>query len=120
MQPPLIFARVLLAAVLFAFPLAAQEVRTGIVQVTVEESMGMVSGLTIRSAGRSAVTDAQGHARLVLPAGRQVLSATGIGYKPNRVGVTVIPDSVVMIKVPVEMAGMVMEEVKVSATRIER
>ena len=120
MQFPSIFARIFVAACLFAWPLAAQEVRTGIIQITVEESMGMVSGLTIRSAGRSAVTDAQGHARLVLPSGRQVLSITGIGFKPNRVTVNVVADSVVAVKVPVEMAGMVMDEVKVSATRIER
>src|SRR5262245_48750643 len=110
----------LLAASLFAAPIKAQEAWTGVVQVTVEESMGMVSGLTIRSAGRTASTDAQGHARLSLPTGRQVLSVTGIGFKPARVTVVIVADSVVTVKVPVEMAGMVMEEMKVSATRIER
>jgi iron complex outermembrane receptor protein len=98
----------------------AQEPRTGIVQVTIEESMGMVSGLTVRSNGRSAVTDAQGNARLVLPAGRQLLSVTGIGYKPAQAAVVIVADSVVTVRVTVEMAGMVMEGVKVSATRIEK
>jgi outer membrane receptor for ferrienterochelin and colicins len=104
----------------FALPAAAQVTRTGIVQVTVQETMGMVSGLTIRSAGRSALTDAQGNARLSLPAGRQMLSVNGIGFKPTQVAVTVVADSVVIVKVPVEMAEMAMEAVKVSATRIER
>jgi outer membrane receptor protein involved in Fe transport len=115
-----VWLRLLFISSLFSLPATAQVARTGIVQVTVEESMGMVSGLTVRAAGRSASTDAQGHARLSLPVGRQILSVTGIGYKPARVTVIVVADSVVTVKVPVEMAGMVMEEVKVSATRIER
>jgi iron complex outermembrane receptor protein len=113
-------ASALLASILFAPPLVAQQTSTGVVQVTVEESMGMVRGLQIRSAGRSTVTDSAGHARLVLPAGRQVLSITHIGYKPTQVGVMVVADSVVTVKVTVEMGGMAMEEVRVSATRTER
>ena len=102
--------------------IAAQQIKTGIVQITVEESMGMgmASGLAIRSAGRSVRTDAQGNARLVLPPGPQVLSVTGIGFKPTQATVTVVADSVVTVKISIEMTGMVMEEVKVSATRIER
>ncbi len=82
--------------------------------------MGMVSGLTVRSAGQRSVTDAQGNARLRLPVGAQVLSITGIGVKPVQLTVNVVADSVVTVKVPVEMTGMVMEGVKVNATRIER
>jgi iron complex outermembrane receptor protein len=110
----------LLAVLLLTHPLAAQQQGTGIVQVTVEESMGMVGGLVIRSAGRSARTDSAGNARLVLPAGRQVLSIINMGFKPTEVAVMVVADSVVTVKVTVEMAGMEMEEVRVSATRIER
>jgi outer membrane receptor for ferrienterochelin and colicins len=88
--------------------------------VTVAEPMGMVSGLMVRSAGRSARTDSSGHARLSLPAGRQVISVTGIGYKPARVTVTVVPDTIVTVTVPIDMVGMQMAEVKVSAARIER
>jgi outer membrane receptor protein involved in Fe transport len=110
----------LLIASLSASSVAAQEIRTGIVNITVEESMGMVSGLTIRSAGRSVPTDTLGNARLSLPAGRQILSVTGIGFKPTEVAVTVVANSIVTVKVRVEMAGMAMEGVKVSATRIER
>jgi iron complex outermembrane receptor protein len=109
-----------LVASLFAHQVHGQEIRTGIVQVTVQESMGMVSGLTVRSAGRSVVTNAQGNARLSLPAGAQVVSVTGIGVKPVRTSVIVVADSVVTLTVPVAMTGMVMDEVKVSATRIER
>ncbi len=115
-----IVARGVIALCFFAVPAAAQQSRTGIVQVTLEESMGMVSGLTVRSAGKSATTDEKGSARLSLPAGSQVLVVTGIGYKPARVAVVVVADSVVTVKVPVEMSGMTMEEVKVSATRIEK
>jgi outer membrane receptor for ferrienterochelin and colicins len=120
MQMASICRLAIVASSMLALPLAAQEVRTGIVQVTIEESMGMVSGLTVRSGGRSAMTDGQGNARLTLPAGRRVISVTGIGFKPAQVTVNVVADSVVTVKVPVEMAGMVMEEMKVTATRIER
>src|SRR5438132_7212237 len=82
-----------LALSCIAAQVAAQEVRTGIVQVTVAEPMGMVSGLTVRSAGRSARTDSTGNARLTLPAGRQIISVTGIGYKPARLTVTVAADT---------------------------
>jgi iron complex outermembrane receptor protein len=103
-----------------AAPARAQEPRSGVVVVTVREAMGMVGGLAVRSAGQSAVTDAAGVARLRLPAGRQVVAITGIGYTPARVPVVVVADSVVTLTVPMVMAGMTMAEVKVSAARIER
>jgi hypothetical protein len=75
-----ILARLVLALCLFGFPAFAQQARTGVVQITVEESMGMVGDLTVSSAGRTAKTDDKGTARLVLPVGRQTISVTGIGY----------------------------------------
>jgi iron complex outermembrane receptor protein len=111
--------RALTLATIIALPLAAQQ-PTGIVQVTIAESMGMVSGLTVRSAGQVARTDAEGKARLRLPIGPQVVSVTGIGYKPARASVVIYADSVVTLTIPVEMGEMMMAEVKVSATRIER
>ena len=112
----------LATAVLSLFPVtaAAQEVRTGVVLVTVHESMGMVKGLLVRSAGRTARTDSAGNARLTLSSGRQVLAITGIGYKPAQVTVLVVADSTISVTVPIEMGEMVMEEVRISATRIER
>ena len=80
----------------------------------------MVSGLLVRSAGRSTRTDQQGNARLTLPVGRQVLSITQVGYKPTQVTVMVVADSVVTAKVTVEMMGMQMEAIRISATRTER
>lgn len=80
----------------------------------------MVGGLLVRSAGQSTRTDAGGNARLALPAGRQSISITQIGYKPTQVIVVVVPDSVLTVRVMVEMAGMEMEAVRISATRTER
>ncbi len=80
----------------------------------------MVAGLTVRSAGRTASTDAEGMARLSLPIGRQLVSVMAIGYRPARQSVTVVADSVVSVTIPMEMAAMAMEEVKVSSARIER
>jgi len=98
----------------------AQHTRTGVVVVTVEESMGMVRGLLVRSAGQTARTDSTGQARLTLPEGRQLVSVTAIGIKPAQITVVVIADSTVTARVTVEMGNMTMEPVKVSATRIER
>ncbi len=104
--------------------LAAQGTGTGVVQITIEEPMGPVEGMLIRSAGQSATTDAAGRARLTLPAGRQTLSLARIGYLPKRVPVDVIADSVVLLKIEVAMADMAMpmqlEEVRVTTTRIEK
>ena len=110
----------LLTNIVFPVPVVGQQPRTGIVQITVQESMGMVAGLRVRAAGRNTVTDSAGNARLVLPAGRQTLSITGIGYKPTQADVVIVADTVVTLNVTVEMTGMVMEAVRVSATRIER
>jgi hypothetical protein len=98
-------------------PIVAQQPSTGIVEVTVEESMGMIGGLLVRSGSQSARTDAEGRARLALPAGRQTISVTGIGIKPARVTVVVVADSVVTATIAVERIEMLMEDVRVSATR---
>ena len=94
---------------------------SGVVQVTVAEPMGPVEGVLIRSAGRSAQTDAAGRTRITLPAGRQVLSLARIGYQPQQVPVLVVRDSVVSVTVEfvMDMAAE-LEEIKVSTTRIER
>jgi outer membrane receptor protein involved in Fe transport len=110
----------LLTHLLLAATVVGQQPTTGIVQITVHESMGMVAGLRVRAAGRSTMTDSAGNARLTLPAGPQTLSITALGYKPTNADVMVVADSVVAVDVTVEMAGMVMEEVRVSATRTER
>jgi outer membrane receptor for ferrienterochelin and colicins len=104
-------------------PLAAQQQpATGIVQITIEESMGMVDGFLVRSAGRSAITDADGNAQLTLPAGRQSVSITRAGFSPRQVEVVVVPDSIARLTVTVEMMEMaaMLEDVRVTATRIER
>lgn len=113
---------VLAAALWIAPSLAAQQADSGSVQITVEESMGMLAGFTAQSAGRSAVTDAKGVARLTLPVGGQVIVLTRVGFKSSRVNVVVVRDSVIAIKVTATMteAAMEMEDVKVSATRTER
>ena len=113
-------ALILSSALVLSRRATAQQPRTGVVEITVEESMGMVGGLLVRSAGKSTRTDTQGMARLTLPAGRQRVSITQLGYKPTQVTVTIVADSVVTAKVTVEMAGMPMEAVRVSATRTER
>jgi outer membrane receptor for ferrienterochelin and colicins len=116
--------RVSFIVLLLAFgsvPLGAQQPDSGTVHVTVRESMGMVDGILIRSENRSATTDANGRARIVLPAGRRSLLLTRIGFVPKRVSVSVIADSTISVTIDVAMEGMAeMEEVTISATRTER
>ena len=110
----------LLTGVHLVSPLHAQQPKTGIVQVGIEQSMGMVSGLLVRSGTESTRSDAEGKARLVLPAGRHMLTVMGIGFKPTQAAVTVIADSVVTVTVRIEMAEVALQEVRISATRTER
>ena len=110
---------ILLAALL---PLEAQQRDSGTVNVTVRESMGMLDGFLIRAEGRSATTDAEGRARLILPAGSRTLTITRIGFTPKRVPVVIVADSTVSVIVDVAMEDHMaeMERVVVSATRTER
>jgi outer membrane receptor for ferrienterochelin and colicins len=110
----------LLLALFGIAPVSAQRPDSGTVNVTVRESMGMVEGILIRSADRSATTDAGGRARLVLPAGPRTLLVTRSGIVTRRVPVTVIADSTIALAIDVEMEVMEMEQLVVSATRIER
>ena len=101
-------------------PLGAQS-DSGAVDVTVQEPMGPVEGALVRSDSRSVRTDANGRARLVLPAGSRLLVVSRIGYVPKRVTVTVVADSSIALTIDVAMEdAMEMEEVTVTATRTER
>jgi outer membrane receptor for ferrienterochelin and colicins len=103
-------------------PLSAQQIPSGTVDITVKESMGPVDGVLIRSANRTATTDASGRARLVLPAGRRTLTVARIGYVPRRVAVTVVADSTiaVSIEVAMDMAAAMLEDLTVTTSRTER
>lgn len=103
-------------------PLRGQQRDSGTVSITVRESMGMVEGFIIRSETRSAMTDASGRARLMLPAGRRTLVLTRIGFIPKRAEVIVIADSTVSVTFDVAMEDMMsaMEAVTVTAARTER
>ena len=106
--------------VMVAAPAVAQRPDSGTVRVTVEESMGMSGGFRVQSAGKTAVTDQEGVARLILPSGRHDIAITRIGFNPASVTVTVVRDSIVSVLVPVEMAAMEMSDVRISATRTEK
>ena len=109
-------------ALITTAPLRAQQPDSGTVGIIVRESMGMVDGFLVRSENRSATTDENGLARLVLPTGRRILLLTRIGFLPKRVSVDVIKDSIVTVTVDVAMSDMMpaMAPVTVSATRTER
>lgn len=126
MTPPRTIALTLAAALLLSSPIAArldaQQPDSGTVAVTVEESMGMLAGFRVQSAGKNTITDGAGRARLTLPTGRQTIKITRLGFTPSQVIVVVVRDSVVSVTVKVTMAEMAMEleDVRISAARIER
>ena len=104
-------------------PLSAQLPDSGTVQLTVQEPMGPVSGALVRWNARSVTTDANGRARLVLPAGPATLVVTRSGYVSNRVTVTVLADTTIALTIDLAMEEpmvMEMEELTVTATRTER
>lgn len=117
----LIIAAIFLSAV-SAPALAAQQRDSSVVRVIVQESMGMLTGFRVQSAGKSALTDATGKAELVLPTGPQTIDIARDGFKPARVAVVVIRDSVVTVTVTVAMsaAEMEMDAIIITATRTER
>ena len=111
----------LLLVFFLILPLEAQQADSGTVDATVQEPMGPVAGALIRSEDKSATTDANGRARLVLPAGRRTLVVARVGYVPKRVDLVVIADSTILLTIDVEMEdAIMMEEVTVSTTRTER
>ena len=122
MHLPRITATLLAAHVILSSPLTAQQPNSGSVQITVQESMGMLAGFRVQSAGRSATTDATGRATLTLPTGPQAIAITRVGFKPARVTVLIVRDSLVAVTVATAMndAAMEMADVKISATRTER
>ncbi len=121
-MPTRLSVTVLLLELFIIAPLAAQRPDSGTVSVTVREAMGMVEGIRIRSDSVSATSDANGRARLVLPAGQRTLLLTRIGFVPKRVSVRVIADSTVSVTIDIAMSDMVaaMNEVIISTTRTER
>lgn len=103
--------------------LAAQQPDSGAVNIIVREPMGPVAGALVRSDNRSARTNVQGQAQLVLPAGQRVLVVTRAGYVSKRDSVVVIANKTISVTIDVEMEEpmlMEVEEITVTATRTER
>ncbi|HYW30853.1 MAG TPA: TonB-dependent receptor [Gemmatimonas sp.] len=132
MTPRLCAALLLTSFLCLPSSVSAQQTDSGRVQVTVQESMGMLNGFLVQSAGRSALSDSAGVARLVLPVGRQLVTVTRTGFVPARLTVFVVRDSLVIATVTATMSNfaasneamgnmaMPMAEVRVSATRTEK
>ncbi|HEX6575971.1 MAG TPA: TonB-dependent receptor plug domain-containing protein, partial [Gemmatimonadaceae bacterium] len=118
-----LIAFALTALSLFAGRSSAQQpTDSGTVEISIEESMGMLDGFRIQWRDRIATTDSSGRARLTLPVGRQTLTIMRIGFVRAQVTADVIRDSLVFVRVPVSMSEEAMElgKMTVSATRTER
>ena len=102
--------------------LSAQQPDSGVVEISIRESMDMVDGFRVQWNDKIASTDSSGHARLTLPVGRQTLTITRIGYKKTQASILVLRDSVVSLTVEVAMneEAMRLEDMRVTSTRTER
>jgi outer membrane receptor for ferrienterochelin and colicins len=95
------------------------EPTTGDVIVTVRSESGTpLVEAEVRSDGQQALSDAQGIARLTLPAGRHTLTAARIGFQPGTTDVNVPADSEVSVTVTLEPAPFRLDSLTVLSTRI--
>jgi outer membrane receptor for ferrienterochelin and colicins len=119
---PRIVIIALTALMLLPPALRAQQQDSGVVEIFIEEPMGMLEGFRVLSGGRNALTDSTGRAQLTLPVGPQTISVRRIGFKTAQVPAVIVRDSIVSLRVPVVMTEMSMEleAVRISATRTER
>src|SRR4029079_6522212 len=95
--------------------LSAQQPDSGVVEISIRESMDMVDGFRGQWNDKIASTDSSGHARLTLPLGRQTLTITRIGYKKTQASILVLRDSVVSltVEVPMNEEAMRLEDMRV-------
>src|SRR5688572_888599 len=103
--------------------LRAQQADSGTILVTVQERMGRVAGVLVRSDNRTATTDANGQARLMLDAGTRTLIVTREGYVTKQIVVTVLANQTTNVTVDVAMEDVMVMDVEgltVTATRTER
>ncbi|MGH7509261.1 MAG: TonB-dependent receptor [Gemmatimonadales bacterium] len=97
---------------------AQDQQATGDVIATVRSESGtLLAEAEVRTDARQAVTDAQGIARLALPAGRHRLTIARIGFQPATIEVVVPADREVSVTVTLEAAPYRLEAVTVLSTR---
>lgn len=99
--------------------LAAQE-PTGTVLVRVRADSVPAGNAVIRSGRVGALTSAAGRASLVLPVGARIIWVTLIGFHPESLSVTVLPDTSLTFDIALHRPTEELEEIRVSATRTER
>ena len=114
-------ASVLLTSALWCAPtlLFAQGEPAGHVIVSVRSESGTpLAESEVRAGSRQALTDAQGQARLLLPAGQHSLSVARIGFEPATIEVQVAPAREISLTVTLEPAPYRLDSVTVLSTRI--
>ena len=97
--------------------LHGQDVR---VTVRAESSAGPVDGAQLSASGRGALTDADGSAILLLPAGSHVLSVTRIGFEAVELSLSLTAGRDTTVVVRLEEEAIEGEEILVVSTRTER
>jgi iron complex outermembrane receptor protein len=92
---------------------------TGDVVATVRSESGTpLAEAEVRTSGWQTLTDAQGMARLTLPAGRHRLTVARIGFEPATIEVQVPPAREIRVTVTLEPVPYRLDSVTVLSTRI--
>jgi iron complex outermembrane receptor protein len=102
-----------------ALLIAQAEPDTGAVIANVRSESGTpLAEAEVRADSRQAQTDAQGVARLALPAGRHILTVARIGFEPATIEVEVPAGREVSVTVTLEPVPYQLDSVTVLSTRI--
>jgi outer membrane receptor for ferrienterochelin and colicins len=113
------FALALTIALALVAPRSLAAQAQGAVVVRVTSSGRPLSGAAVAAASAHATTDASGRAQLQVPAGRQTVRVTAIGFAPETLRVTV-GATPVTVDVELHAEGQLLSEVRIAATRNER
>ncbi|MFL5477146.1 MAG: TonB-dependent receptor plug domain-containing protein, partial [Gemmatimonadales bacterium] len=102
-----------------ALVLAQNQPTSGIVIATVRSEAGtQLAEAEVRSGTELVTTDADGLARLTLPAGRQRISVTRIGFQPAAIQVQVPRNDEIRVTVTLDLVAVQLDSVTVLSTRI--
>src|SRR3954469_19225126 len=92
---------------------------TGVLIATVRSEAGApLADAQVRAEGEQATTDAAGLSRLTLPAGRQRITVTRIGFQPASIQVQVSRAREIRVTVTLEPVAVQLDSVTVLSTRI--
>jgi iron complex outermembrane receptor protein len=92
---------------------------SGVVRAAIRSESGApLAEAEVRAGTQQETTDAEGLARLTLPAGRRQITVTRIGFQPATIQVQVLPGREINVAVTLEPVAVQLDSVTVLSTRI--